>query len=251
MGYNKFKTKSGTVLLDLTSDTVAPEELSEGITAHNKNGEKITGTFTIDNELSIQATLLSAQDAKLAELAEILSNKATATPSLQNKTVTPTTATQNVIADSGYDGLNKVTVNGDANLVPANIVSGKSIFGVNGTAEIGSGGGSSSTGVCPQLTITGTDGIDLMDCFYSQNGIYTGTYTGMIPTDSFVLNNVDINSPIIICVMDNIGMWNSMSGNNAVELLWDAASGILLAQCTAAGENSSIQLNEGWGGGWG
>lgn len=60
---------------------------------------------------------------------------------LQDKTVTPTTSQQIIIADSEYDGLNSVTINGDANLVAENIVSGVNIFGIEGTAITGGGGG--------------------------------------------------------------------------------------------------------------
>ena len=49
------------------------------------------------------------------------------------KTVTPTTSNQTAVASGRYT-TGAVTVKGDANLVPANIVSGKSIFGVAGSA---------------------------------------------------------------------------------------------------------------------
>jgi hypothetical protein len=55
----------------------------------------------------------------------------------QQKTVTPSASQQVVSADSGYDALSQVTVNGSSNLVPANIKSGVEIFGVTGTAETG------------------------------------------------------------------------------------------------------------------
>ena len=55
------------------------------------------------------------------------------TPTLQEKTVTPSTSVQSITADSGYDGLSKVTVNGDADLIANNIKSGTNIFGVTGT----------------------------------------------------------------------------------------------------------------------
>ena len=37
----------GKVLLDLTSDTITPEKLAKGVTAHAKDGSKITGTLEI------------------------------------------------------------------------------------------------------------------------------------------------------------------------------------------------------------
>ena len=35
------------ILIDLTLDTVAPETLAKGVTAHDKTGTKITGTATV------------------------------------------------------------------------------------------------------------------------------------------------------------------------------------------------------------
>ena len=72
---------------------------------------------------------------------------------LQEKTVTPTTSSQNVTPDSGYDGLSKVTVSAvtssiDSNITATNIRSGVSILGVNGTLE---------EGITPTGTITITE----------------------------------------------------------------------------------------------
>ena len=58
-------------------------------------------------------------------------------PDLQDKTVTPTATIQTITADEGYDGLNSVIVNTDVNLIPENIASGISIFGVEGNVKVG------------------------------------------------------------------------------------------------------------------
>lgn len=59
-------------------------------------------------------------------------------PTLQDKTVTPTTSEQTITADQGKTGLGTVTVSAvtaaiDENIVAANIKSGVTILGVTGS----------------------------------------------------------------------------------------------------------------------
>lgn len=64
MAYNKIVYGNKT-LIDLTADTVSPDKLEKGLTAHDKTGEIITGTSTKDSDTS---------DATAA-VAEILAGK--------------------------------------------------------------------------------------------------------------------------------------------------------------------------------
>lgn len=73
---------NGETILDLRSDTVTPETLQKGYTAHDKSGTKITGTL-----------------------------EASSAPSLQSKSVTYTSnGTATITPDDGYDGLSSVDV---------------------------------------------------------------------------------------------------------------------------------------------
>lgn len=73
----------------------------------------------------------------IANIAAVAGSIAPA-PTLQDKTVTPTTAEQTITAGDGYDGLGTVTVEAvtaaiDANITAENIKSGVTILGVTGT----------------------------------------------------------------------------------------------------------------------
>lgn len=123
-----------------------------------------------------------SSSTKLDGYADLIDDIQT-TPSLQNKTVTPTTSQQSVTADSGYDGLGTVTVSAvtssiDSNIAAGNIKSGVSILGVTGSyagssgatltptagdypvvSNGGLGGGGSnltSTGISVTIPVTGT-----------------------------------------------------------------------------------------------
>ncbi len=46
MENNKVQLSDGTVLIDLTGDTVASDKLLDGVTAHDKSGALIVGNVT-------------------------------------------------------------------------------------------------------------------------------------------------------------------------------------------------------------
>ena len=67
MEVNKVQLANGEVLIDLTSDSVTPETLAEGATAHDAAGEAISGTMPTTSVLYTEQTLTEAQKAQARE----------------------------------------------------------------------------------------------------------------------------------------------------------------------------------------
>lgn len=143
--------------IDTSDATATSDEIFEGETAY-AGGQKITGTFTINAELTAQEDLI----AQIQSAVDNLPDAGSAEPVLQTKTITPAASSQTVVADSGYDGLSEVIVEGDLNLVAENIKSGISIFGVSGTHVGDSDGDSVASELFDQM-VEGT----LVNCVNS------------------------------------------------------------------------------------
>ena len=73
MAVSKVELANGEVLVDLTADTVTPETLAEGITAHGANGEPIVGTMRSGEDLN---AVLTEQEELIATLQDTLRGKA-------------------------------------------------------------------------------------------------------------------------------------------------------------------------------
>ena len=134
--YNsKVVLSNGTVLMDLTSDTVTASDLLKDVTAHGKDGAPITGTCTYDADTS--------EDT--AAVGEILSGKtAHARGTLLTGTMTnvgavsgtiSTKAGQYTVPQGYHDGSGKVQISPteQAKIIGGNIKAGVVILGETGT----------------------------------------------------------------------------------------------------------------------
>jgi hypothetical protein len=145
---------NGNTLMDVTQDTVTADKLLQTYTATKNDGTKVTGTL-------------------VPQVA----------PTLQSKTVSPSTSQQTVSPDSGYDGLSQVTVNampsGSAT-TPATTITANPTISVSASGLI-TASVNKTQGVTPSVTAgyvsSGTSGtITVNGSNTSQLTVYNGAH---------------------------------------------------------------------------
>lgn len=138
MGVNKVNYGAKTVI-DLSKDTVTASKLLKGITAHDKNGDQITGTYEGDGSGGTDTSDATAVASNILEekTAYIASGKITGT--MTNRGATAGTISKKtgayIIPEGYHNGDGSVTI-AEAErdkIIPGNIKSGISILGVSGT----------------------------------------------------------------------------------------------------------------------
>lgn len=155
---NEYNSKvvlaNGTVLIDLTADTVDAAHLLSSYTAHGANGAPITGTCTYDSDTSTdtlqvaEALATKTFHARGTAYTGTMPNNGAVTGVISDKTV-PYTVPQ------GYhDGSGTVTLDSTSAslLIPANIRENVEILGVTGTMSSSEGMHPQSKSVTPTFT---------------------------------------------------------------------------------------------------
>lgn len=131
----------GKTLIDLTADTVAQDQVQEGITFHDKSGAILTGTSTKDSDTKDATAkageILSGKTAYVngAKVAGTMANNGA-----QESTIT--TKDQVVTIKNGFhDGSGGVQIDPteQAKIIGDNILEGITILGVQGTRKPASG----------------------------------------------------------------------------------------------------------------
>lgn len=136
---NEYNSKvvlaDGTVLIDLTSDTVDASHMLSGYTAHGANGAPVTGTCTFDSDTSDDTLTVSEAltgktfHARGTSYTGSMPNRGAVTGTITTK------AGQYTIAQGYHDGSGKVSISSteQAKIIAENIRQGVTILGVAGS----------------------------------------------------------------------------------------------------------------------
>ncbi len=167
------------VLIDLTGDTIVPENLDQGITAHDKSGKPIVGTSTKDSDTS-DATVTVAEMlegktsyARGVKLTGSMPNNGGASEFISTKS-------QKITVPLGFhDGSGKISI-ADAEqekIIGSNIKQGITILGVEGEYA-GESANLQSKTVTPSSTmqtVQADDGYDALSSVVVNAISYTET----------------------------------------------------------------------------
>lgn len=151
---NQVGLADGTVLIDISTDTVARSDVLSGKYFHLPTGERTTGTCTYDSN----TTDANAADSEILSGKTAYVNKNKITGSMPNNgavTGTITTKAQEYTIPAGYhSGLGKVSISSteQAKIIADNIKEGVEILGVTGTCSPASGVTAGAVSATPYLT---------------------------------------------------------------------------------------------------
>lgn len=145
----------GTVLIDLTGDTVTADKVLTGYTAHDKSGATITGTCNYD--VNSEDATVAVAEMLVGKTAYARGSKITGTmPNNGAVTKSISTKTQEVSIAQGYhDGSGKVSISSteQAKIIPTNIRDGVTILGVTGTMSGTEGAKAQAKTVTPTTAV--------------------------------------------------------------------------------------------------
>lgn len=121
------------------------DSLKELYVAFGGNADDVATLSNITDILNAIATLFNGEGTATS-ISEAIQNISTVAaniilePTLEDKTITPTTSQQTITAGTGYDGIGTVTVSAvtaaiDEHIIAGNIKAGVTILGVAGTYD--------------------------------------------------------------------------------------------------------------------
>lgn len=143
-GKAKPKLQSKTATPSTSQQIVTPDAAYEGLDKVTINAMKLQSKSVSPSTSAKTVYPDSSYDG--------LSSVAIGAIKLESKTLTPSSIQQDVTPGSNYDGLSRVVVQGDSDLVAANIKSGVNIFGITGSYA-GNGTFGTATSTSNKLTI--------------------------------------------------------------------------------------------------
>lgn len=143
---------NGVTKIDLTADTVDASHLLSGYTAHDKSGAPVTGSCTYDADTSDGTA--SAAEVLLGKTAYVAGSKVTGTMANNGSIAGKISDLNPYTVPAGYhDGAGTVEISDTekAKIIAANIRSGITILGVEGTMSGTEGANAQSKSVTPSF----------------------------------------------------------------------------------------------------